>query len=195
VDQDEGNAGLLLRRGIGAAEAKDHIGVLRKRGPGLLAVDDVLVALALGLGLERGEIGAGARLGKALAPPVVDIGDARQVMLLLLFIAEGVDYGTDHADAKGERRRRRIHLQFLVEDVMLHRAPPGAAIFLRPVRYAPALLVEDTPPGDHLVFAEMTALDQLSPGLARHVVAEERPHFLAKRRFFLAESEIHRILL
>jgi len=41
------------------------------------------VALALGLGLQRGEVGAGARLRKALAPPVVDIGDARQIMLLL----------------------------------------------------------------------------------------------------------------
>src|SRR5205085_9902490 len=112
-------------------------------------------------------------------PPVVDIGDARQVMLLLLFIAEGIDHGTDHADAEGERRRRRIHLQFLVEDVVLHRAPSRAAIFLRPVRHAPALLVQDAPPGDHLVFAEMTALDQLSPGLGRYVVAEKCPHFLA----------------
>ena len=30
---------------------------------------------------------------------------------------------------------------------------------------------------------------------ARHVVPEERAHFIAKRDFFLAEVEIHRILL
>jgi hypothetical protein len=63
---------------VGAAQAEDPVGVLRQRGPGLLAVDDPAVALALGLGLERGEVRARARLGKALAPPVVDIGDARQ---------------------------------------------------------------------------------------------------------------------
>src|SRR5277367_2748599 len=106
--------------------------MLRQRGPGLLAVDDVFVALALGLGLQRGEVGAGAGLGKALAPPVVDIGDARQILLLLLLIAEGVDDRAYHADAEGERRRRRRHLQLLVEDVMLHRGPAGAAILLGP---------------------------------------------------------------
>src|SRR6266700_3767021 len=195
VDQDEGDAGLLLRRRIGAAEAEDHVGVLRQRCPGLLAVDDIFVALALGLGLERGEVGAGAGLGEALAPPVVDVGDARQILLLLRLVAKGVDDGTDHADAEGERRRRRVHLQLLVENVVLHRGPPGAAIFLGPVRDAPALVVEDAPPGDHLVLRQMPALDQFAPGLRRHVIPEERPHVLAERHFFLAESEIHRILL
>src|SRR5438552_18219150 len=52
-----------------------------------------------------------------------------------------------------------MHLQLFAEDVMLHRGPAGAAIFLRPVRAAPALLVQDAPPGDHLVLGEMTALD------------------------------------
>ena len=77
-------------------------------------------------------------------------------------VAEGVDDRADHADAEGERRRRRMHLQLFVEDVVLHRGPAGAAIFLRPVRDAPALLVQDAPPGDHLVLGEMTALHQLA---------------------------------
>ena len=78
VDQQERDAFLLLRRRIGAHQAEDPVGVLRQRGPGLLAVDDVVVAVALGRGLQRGEVGAGAGLGEALAPPVVEIGDARQ---------------------------------------------------------------------------------------------------------------------
>jgi hypothetical protein len=41
----------------------------------------------------------------------------------------------------------------------------------------------------------MTALDQFLPRRGRHVVPEKGPHFLTKRDFFLAESEIHRILL
>src|SRR5207237_2426173 len=162
---------------------------------GLLAVDDVLVALALGLGLERGEVRSRAGLRKALAPPVVDIGDARQILLLLLLVAEGVDDGADHADAEGERRRSWMHLQLFVEDVMLHRGPAGAAIFLRPVRAAPALLVQDAPPGDHLALGEVTPLHHLATRFRRHVVPEEGPHLLTKRDFFLAESEIHRILL
>jgi hypothetical protein len=63
------------------------------------------------------------------------------------------------------------------------------------MRDAPALLVEDAPPGDHLFLGEMTALDQFLPRRGRHVVSEKSPHFLTKRDFFLAESEIHRILL
>jgi hypothetical protein len=116
-------------------------------------------------------------------------------LLLLLLIAEGVDDRADHADAERERRWRRRHLQLLVEDVMLHRGPAGAAILLGPMRDAPALLVEDTPPGDHLVLGQMTAFLQLLPRRRRHVVTKERAHFLAKRHFFLAECEIHRILL
>jgi hypothetical protein len=41
----------------------------------------------------------------------------------------------------------------------------------------------------------MAALDQLAPGLGGHMIPEEGAHFLAKRLFVLAESEIHRILL
>src|SRR5204863_3718699 len=86
---------------------EDHVGVLCQRGPGLLAIDDIFVALPLSLGLQRSEIGARTRLGEALAPPVVDIGDARQIILFLRFIAEGVDHRSYHADAKRQRRRRR----------------------------------------------------------------------------------------
>ena len=46
---------------------ENPVGILRQRGPGFLAVDDVVVALAHGLGLERGKVGAGAGLRKALA--------------------------------------------------------------------------------------------------------------------------------
>ena len=57
VDQQEGNALLLARRRIGAHQAEDHVGVLRQRGPGLLTVDNVMIALALRTRLQRCEIG------------------------------------------------------------------------------------------------------------------------------------------
>ncbi len=47
----------------------------------------------------------------------------------------------------------------------------------------------------HLVLAEMTPLLKFLPRRGRDVLLEESPHFIAKRQFFLAEAEIHRILL
>jgi hypothetical protein len=41
----------------------------------------------------------------------------------------------------------------------------------------------------------MAALLQFLPRRCWHVVPEEGPHFVTKRHFFLAEAEIHRILL
>ena len=70
VDEQEGDAFLRLHARIGAHQAENPVGELRERGPRLLAVDDVRVALAKRAGFEIGEIGTGARLGITLAPPV-----------------------------------------------------------------------------------------------------------------------------
>ena len=53
---------LVLRRvGVGAGEQEDVVGVLGLRGPHLLPVDDPLVAVEHGGGLEAGEVGSGVR--------------------------------------------------------------------------------------------------------------------------------------
>ena len=140
VDQQERDALLLLRRvRIGAHQAEDPVGVLAERVPGLLAVDDVVVALAFGARLERREVGARARLRIALAPPVFAADDARQEALLLRRAAERHDHRRDHLQAERNRARRAGGGGFLVEDVQLHRTPAGAAELLRPARRAPAL--------------------------------------------------------
>ena len=46
VDEQEGDAFLRLHIGVGAHEAEDPVGILRQRGPGLLAVDDIVIAFA-----------------------------------------------------------------------------------------------------------------------------------------------------
>ena len=46
--------------------------------PGLLAVDDPVVAVADGGGAQRGEVGAGVGLGEALAPPDVEVRRLRR---------------------------------------------------------------------------------------------------------------------
>ncbi len=86
---------------------------------------------------------------------------------LLFFVAEGADHRADHADAEGQRIGRGCALQFFEEDVLLHRRPAGAAIFLRPVRNRPALLVQNALPVDDVVLLQLAALDQLYPRLFR----------------------------
>lgn len=112
----------------------------------------------------------------------------------LLLSAEGIDHRPDHADAKGERSGCRMCVKLFVEDVVLHGSPAGAAILLRPMADAPTLLVEDAPPGNHLVLGEMPALHHLAPRLSRQVITEKLPHLLAKCLFLFGESEIHPIL-
>ena len=52
IDQQIGNAALLLAFGAGAHQAKHPVGVMRARGPDFLPVDDIVVAIALGRGSE-----------------------------------------------------------------------------------------------------------------------------------------------
>src|SRR5690606_21953733 len=77
VDEQEADALLLLRRGaVGAHQAEDPVAVVAQGRPDLLAVDDVVVAAALGARLERGEVRAGTGLGIALYPEIVTVVDA-----------------------------------------------------------------------------------------------------------------------
>src|SRR4051812_12456445 len=191
VDEEEGDALLLLYRHVGAGEHEDPVGVLPERRPGLLAGDDVLVAVALCRRLERGEVGAGAGLGEALAPPVVEIGDARQEAALLRLRAEGDDDRADHADAERQRRGRRRLLHLVLEDVLPHRIPAGAAPFDRPMRHRPALGVEDARPFDELVLRGMVAHDELVADARRQRGAEEFAHVLAEGGLLGGEAEVH----
>src|SRR5262249_47492765 len=92
IDQQEGDALLRLGLLVGAYEAEDPIGPMGGRRPRLLAVHYIIVVtLAHGPGAQVGEIGAGARLGIALAPLYLGAADAGQEALLLLVGAEGID--------------------------------------------------------------------------------------------------------
>ena len=91
---------MLRGVGVGAGEQDHPVGVLGAGGPDLLAVDDVVVAVADGAGLEGGEVGAGAGLAEALAPDGLARRACRAGMLLLLLLgAVGDDGGAGHADA------------------------------------------------------------------------------------------------
>src|SRR5208337_4676702 len=103
------------------------------------------------------EIRSGPGLGKALAPPVAQVDDARQEPLLLRLRAEGVDDGPDHADAEGDRLRRVAALHLVEIDDLLDRAPACAAPFRRPERNRPALVGQDARPAHVVVLAQLAS--------------------------------------
>src|SRR3546814_21086099 len=100
VDQKEADAFLLLRILVGADEEESPVGMLRQRRPGLLPVDDIVVAVAHGRCAQAGKIRTRARLRIALDPPILDRQDARKEMSLLLGRADSVDDRTDHRETK-----------------------------------------------------------------------------------------------
>ena len=96
LDRPDGDAGRLhvehevrdppmrLRVRVGASEQDAVAGELRQRGPDLLAVEHVLVAVAHRARRERREVAAGFRLAEQLAPDLGAVEQAGEVALLLL---------------------------------------------------------------------------------------------------------------
>ena len=71
---------------------------MRERRPDLLAVDDEDVAAPLGARARGGEVGAGVRLGEALAPDLLGGEDLLEVARLLLLGAVRDDRRPGHAE-------------------------------------------------------------------------------------------------
>ena len=88
--------------GIGAGHQVDVRGVVRRGGVHLLAVDDVLVAVADGAALQAGQVGSRLGLGEAEGKGNLAANDAGQELLFLLFGAGGKGW-----QERRSRRRRR----------------------------------------------------------------------------------------
>ena len=147
VEQEEADPLMLGRGGIGADQAEDPVGLVGIAGPDLLAVDQPMIALVLAFGLQAGEVGAGARLGIALAPAYLAAGDLGQIMLLLRLAAIFEQGRAEHRDAEAHQRiagadPRHLLLQYLG----LGRRQPAAAIFDRPIGHGPAARGHDLHP-------------------------------------------------
>ena len=134
--------------GFGAGEQEEPVRGVRGGGPDLLPVDHVVVAVAARAGGERGEVRAGPRLGEALRPRHLAGEDARQVLAALLLGAVEDQRRPQHVGAGAADRRGAGARQLLLEDELLHRAEPAAAVLLRPVRRDPVVLGERVRPGD-----------------------------------------------
>ena len=166
-----------------------------ERRPGLLAVRDVMVALADGPHPERCKIRPGAGLRVALAPPVLGRENARQVVALLPRAAELHDHRRHHAQAERYEARGAGGGAFLVEEVLLDGGPARAAVLDRPVRGDPALRVEDLLPADVVVLDHAPMVQDLRADVARKLGAYERAHLRAERLLFRGVLEVHRVCL
>ena len=93
--------------GVGAREQHAEVGPVAARRPHLLPVDDPLVAVELGTGVEPGEVGAGAGLAEELAPGLLAGDDVEEVALLLLLGAVDVDRRAREQRAEAARRTER----------------------------------------------------------------------------------------
>ncbi len=147
VEQDETDAVMLLRGRVGAHQAENPVGVVGVGGPDLLAGDEVIVAVAFGAGLQRGEVGAGVGFGIALAPADQAGGDLRQMLLLLRLGAVFQQRRPEHPDPETRQRRTGTHRRHLrAQDLVLGGIESATAIFPRPIRHGPALVAHPLEP-------------------------------------------------
>ena len=164
---------------------------MRGRGPDLLAGNDIIVADALRRCFERGQIGAGAWLGKTLAPPIVEVRRPRQKALLLLVGAELDQHRADHIDVEDLHVRRRRQHVFLKEHHALHRRPARPTPFLRPAIGRPVARVEDALPAARVFLLRPIAEPHLVADVGWQVIADKAAQLVAKRQFFGAEAKVH----
>ena len=97
VDDEAGEALVLGQVGVGAGDDLADVAVLGTRRPHLLPVEDPLLAVALGAGLQAGEVAPGARLGEQLAADDVAAVHRLEVGVLGDVGAVGEDRRGDHA--------------------------------------------------------------------------------------------------
>ena len=193
-NQQVGDAGVLRRLGLRAAQTEHVVGRLRRRRPDLLPVDHPLVADELGAGLERSQVAARARLAVALTPTDLAADRRADELLLLPGLALLEQRGHEHHGADPGDVARRAHLHELLAD---DRGPDlvglllGAAVLLgnRAVQVAQLR-------GLAAEAARALLPRQLGVGaLGRPVAAQERLHLGAEVLVLLAVAEIHGILL
>src|SRR5712692_6058665 len=92
---------------VGSRQQQTPVCDVGVAGPDLVAVNDILVALAGGRSGQRREIGAGAWLGKSLAPALGAVDHAGQESLLK-FLAAVVAKRDDEVSEAGPCRRSSL---------------------------------------------------------------------------------------
>ena len=147
VEREVRDALVLGQIGIGAGDEHAHVGDLTTGGPDLLAVDDPLVAVAVGPALQPGEVGTGPGFGEQLTPAGLAVEDGRHVALDLFGRAVRGDGGRSEHHAQTAGRTQGVALGDGTQDRLREIATPApAAGLLGKHRMAVALVGEELPP-------------------------------------------------
>lgn len=187
---EDGDAFVLGCLGIGTACEPHVVGGIGAGGEDFVAVDDPLVAVGDGAGLERGEVGAGFGLGVADREDDVAGQDARQEALLLLVGAVLHQCRADRVD--GDERERETRALHLVEEHELFLDGTALpAVFFGPADTQPAVPTQQT---DDLaeVLAAHTLLTGLAPLLLGQQAREIRAQFPSQLQLRRRLSQLHR---
>ena len=203
-DGPDGEAGVVERHeeqrdavvlgcvGVGAGADPVPLGEVRRGGPGLLAVEPPAVAVAGGLELHVGRVGAGVGLGVADGELDLVAQDLGQELGLELVGAVLDQRLADDADALADLRGAPPG-QRLVEQVLVDAVALGPAVLLRPGHAQPAPLAD--------LGHERAALGRVAD--LRHVLArrvhdldglvlvEERLDLGEELLLLLRELEVH----
>ena len=100
IDEEVGEPLPLRDVVVGPGQKDRPVRKMGPRGPYLLAGDDPLIAVALGPGGQRGEIGAGPGLAEELAPDLLVADDGREEAPALLLGAVREECGSRQIQAE-----------------------------------------------------------------------------------------------
>ena len=138
VDQQETDAGVpRLGLRIRADQREHPVRVMAPGGPDFLPLHHEMVALQRGARRKAGKVGAGAGFGIALSPDHRAGDDWRQMLCLLLVVAELHDDRTNVIEALDRQMRRAEPRQFLDHDDLFVERGAHAAVMLGPMRCDP----------------------------------------------------------
>ena len=178
LDPEQRDAASALGLRVGAGSHHHQVGGVPVGDEGLGSVEDPVVAVAYGGGLQRREVGATGRLGHADGREDLAGHEARQPALALLLGGQLDQVRRDDVgvDAVAGAQRHRDLAELLAE----HRVVPevagrGTAVLLGDLQAEQALPAEGQP---HLP-GELLGLDVLVPA-GLHLTVQEGPHRVAE---------------
>ena len=123
-DEQVADALVLGGVGVGTGQQEAVVGVVSAGGPHLLPVDDPLVTVELGGGLQRREVRSAVRLAEPLTPAHRAVQDARQELALLLLGPPLQDGGTTRVSPKKSARSGALRRANSSRGRLLHRGQP-----------------------------------------------------------------------
>ena len=129
---------------IGTGQQQTPVRDIGVAGPNLVPLDDVVVTFAGGSSRQRCEVGAGAGLAEALAPPLGAVDHPGQEPIAQLFAAVPAQ-SRDQVAETGPRRSGRA-CQFFVEDDVVHGRQVLTPVLTRPGQPEEAALIQRTMP-------------------------------------------------